>query len=40
MSKRKVSLEEARSTGGALGVEWTEVSQEEFRRGLEAHSSV
>ena len=35
MSKRTVTLDEARSIGDALGVVWSEVSQEEFRRGLE-----
>ena len=35
MGKRKVNLEEARSVGDGLGIDWSEVDQEEFRRGLE-----
>jgi len=35
MGKRKVSLDEARSIGDGLGIDWSEVNQEEFRRGLE-----
>ena len=35
MGKRKVNLEEARSIGDGLGINWSEVDQEEFRRGLE-----
>lgn len=35
MDKRKVSFDEARSIGDGLGMDWSEVDQEEFRRGLE-----
>jgi len=35
MGKRKVSLDEARSIGDGLGIDWSEVNHEEFRRGLE-----
>ena len=35
LSKRTVTLDEACSIGDSLGVVWSEVSQEEFRRGLE-----
>ncbi len=35
MGKRKVNLQEARSIGDGLGIDWSKVDQEEFRRGLE-----
>ncbi len=35
MGKKKVSPDEARSIGDGLGIDWTEVDLEEFRRGLE-----
>jgi hypothetical protein len=33
--KRQVDAEEARKVGAALGVDWTRVDSEQFRRGLE-----
>ena len=35
MGKKKVNLDEARSIGDELGIDWSAVNQEEFRRGLE-----
>lgn len=35
MGKRSMSTEEARSLGNALGVNWSAVDLEQFRRGLE-----
>lgn len=34
-SKRTITAEEARSIGASLGIHWSMVDQEEFRRGLE-----
>lgn len=34
-SKRQISLEEARSVGTQLGINWTQIDLEQFRRGLE-----
>jgi hypothetical protein len=34
-SKRKVSIEKAYSVGARLGINWTQIGLEEFRRGLE-----
>lgn len=34
-SKRQFSLEEARSIGTLLGIDWTKINLEQFRRGLE-----
>lgn len=34
-SKRKVTVEEARSVGAQLGVNWAEIDLEQFWRGLE-----
>ena len=33
--KRQIDAEEARKVGAALGVDWTKVDPEQFRRGLE-----
>ena len=33
--KRSISLEEARETGGQLGLDWGHIDLKEFRRGLE-----
>jgi len=33
--KRQIDTEEARKVGAALGVDWTRVDPEQFRRGLE-----
>jgi hypothetical protein len=33
--KTKMSTEEARSIGAQLGVNWTQIDPEQFRRGLE-----
>jgi hypothetical protein len=33
--KRQISPDEAHEVGAALGVDWTKVDREEFRRGLE-----
>lgn len=35
MNKRTVSNDEARSIGDTLGVNWTRVDPDQFRRGLE-----
>lgn len=35
MGGRRVSADEASRTGGALGIDWTLVDREQFRRGLE-----
>lgn len=35
MGKRRMSAEEARSLGDALGLDWSAVDLEQFRRGLE-----
>jgi hypothetical protein len=32
---RRISAEEARSIGATLGIDWTQVDPEQFRRGLE-----
>lgn len=34
-SKRQISVEEARSVGTQLGIDWTKIDLEQFRRGLE-----
>ena len=34
-SKRPISTEEAERLGGTLGVDWTKIPVEQFRRGLE-----
>jgi Protein of unknown function (DUF5661) len=34
-SKRRISTEEARSIGTQLGINWTQIDLEQFRRGLE-----
>ena len=34
-SKRQITTEEARSIGMQLGIDWTQVDLEQFRRGLE-----
>ncbi len=34
-SKRQMSTEEARSIGTQLGINWTQIDLEQFRRGLE-----
>lgn len=33
--KRRISADEARQVGGILGVDWTRIDLEQFRRGLE-----
>src|SRR4030067_557801 len=33
--KRRITAEEARSTGMRLGLDWTKIDLEQFRRGLE-----
>lgn len=33
--KRQISLDEAHQVGAALGLDWTRVDREQFRRGLE-----
>lgn len=35
MGKRRMSAEEARSLGNALGLDWSAIDLEQFRRGLE-----
>ncbi len=35
VSKRSVLAEEARAIGARLGIDWTKVDPEQFRRGLE-----
>ena len=35
MDKRKVTIEEAQRLGSALGIDWTLIAPEEFRRGIE-----
>lgn len=34
-SNRQISIEEARTVGMQLGVDWTKIDLEQFRRGLE-----
>lgn len=34
-NKRRISAEEARQVGTALGIDWKDVELEQFRRGLE-----
>lgn len=34
-SERQISVEEARSVGTQLGIDWTKIILEQFRRGLE-----
>jgi hypothetical protein len=33
--KRQISVEESRSVGKQLGIDWTQIDPEEFRRGIE-----
>jgi hypothetical protein len=33
--KRRISTEEARNVGSTLGIDWTKVDLQQFRRGLE-----
>ena len=35
MSKKTISIDEARSIGTTLGIDWTKIDLNEFRRGLE-----
>jgi hypothetical protein len=35
MSKKKVTVDEARAIGANLGIDWSHVDLDEFRRGLE-----
>ena len=35
VSKRQISTEETRSIGTKLGINWTQIDLEQFRRGLE-----
>lgn len=35
MSSKQITVEEARSVGSQLGVDWTQIDIEQFRRGLE-----
>jgi hypothetical protein len=35
MSKRKFTADEAQSVGASLGVDWSRIDPEQFRRGLE-----
>ncbi len=35
MSKRKVSVDEAKRIGGTLGINWSKIDPDQFRRGLE-----
>lgn len=35
MGKRRITAEEAAAVGAALGIDWSKVNPEEFRRGLE-----
>ena len=34
-NERKIPVEEARSVGTQLGIDWTKIDLEQFRRGLE-----
>jgi hypothetical protein len=34
-NKRQISVEEARQVGSTLGLDWTKVDLQQFRRGLE-----
>ena len=34
-NKRRVGADEARNVGASLGIDWTKVDLEQFRRGLE-----
>jgi len=34
-SERHISIEETRSVGAQLGIDWTKIALEQFRRGLE-----
>jgi hypothetical protein len=34
-NKRRISADEAKQVGATLGLDWTEVDLEQFRRGLE-----
>lgn len=34
-AKRRISIDEARSVGSTLGIDWSNVALEQFRRGLE-----
>ena len=35
MAQQQISADEAKRVGGALGIDWTKVALNEFRRGLE-----
>ena len=35
MAKKKITLNEARTIGTSLGIDWSKVEIDEFRRGLE-----
>lgn len=35
MSKKKITADEARAIGTQLGIDWSEIDLDEFRRGLE-----
>ena len=35
MAKKKITLNEAREIGASLGIDWSKVDVDEFRRGLE-----
>lgn len=39
MSKRNVSLAEARAIGETLGINWDEIDLDQFRRGIECSGS-
>jgi len=35
MSKRKITVDEAKAIGTRLGIDWSKIDLDEFRRGLE-----
>ena len=35
MSKQKIAVEEAQAIGAKLGIDWSKIDLEQFRRGLE-----
>ena len=35
MSKKKITADEARAIGAQLGIDWSKIDLDEFRRGLE-----
>ncbi|HET9464524.1 MAG TPA: DUF5661 family protein, partial [Gemmatimonadales bacterium] len=35
MANQRIEMEEARRIGASLGIDWTKVDLEQFRRGLE-----